>query len=103
MKLTKFQKSVYTIVRQIPCGKVATYGMIARMMDSPAASRAVGNALNRNTSPQIFCHRVIRSDGFVGGFNRGMSQKATMLRNEGIVVRGGIIDLDQYIWKKSLK
>jgi methylated-DNA-[protein]-cysteine S-methyltransferase len=63
--------------------------MIARAIGSPGASRAVGNALNKNRSPSVPCHRVIRSDGTVGGFARGTKAKTAMLRAEGVGITGG--------------
>src|SRR3989344_2235085 len=101
--MTKFQQKVYTVVRCIPAGKVLTYGAVARAIGMPRAARAVGNVLNQNYSSEVPCYRVVRAGGHVGGINRGTPRKVTMLRNEGVVVRGGVIDLNRYIWKKSLK
>lgn len=69
--MSSFQKKVYEIVRKIPEGKTLTYKKVAKLSDYPKAWRAVGNVLNKNQNPKVPCHRVIRSDGTVGGFNRG--------------------------------
>jgi len=85
--MTEFEKKVYNIVKRIPRGKVLTYGEVARRIGSPQASRAVGNALNRNPFKNVPCHRVIRSNGFVGGYARGTERKIGILRKEGIRIK----------------
>lgn len=60
-----------------------TYAEVARRTGSPRAFRAVGNILNKNYDPKIPCHRVIRSDGSLGGYNRGALTKKRILRREG--------------------
>ncbi|OGN16710.1 MAG: 6-O-methylguanine DNA methyltransferase [Candidatus Yanofskybacteria bacterium RIFCSPHIGHO2_02_FULL_50_12] len=83
---TLFQKRVYNFVRTIPKGKTMSYAQVAEAIGRPRAYRAVGNALNRN--PYILevpCHRVIRSDGSIGGFNSGTARKKTLLRAEGAI------------------
>lgn len=82
MKKVSFTEQVYKIVRRIPRGKVLTYKEVARRAGRPLAYRAVGNILNKNYNPAIPCHRVIRSDGKVGGYNRGAKTKAKKLREE---------------------
>jgi len=77
-----FQKRVYKAVRKIPMGKIATYKEVAVLAGRPRAWRGVGNILNKNFNPQIPCHRVIRSDGKLGGYNRGLSKKKLLLRKE---------------------
>lgn len=87
--LSLFDKRVYRAVVSIPPGQVRSYGWVARKIGSPRASRAVGNALNRNPyAPDVPCHRVVRSDSSIGGFARGSEAKARLLRLEGIDVRG---------------
>ncbi|HSB46473.1 MAG TPA: MGMT family protein [Candidatus Bilamarchaeum sp.] len=86
-----FMQKVFAACSRIPKGRVSTYGQIARAIGMPGASRAVGNALNRNRSPSVPCHRVVRSDGSVGGFAHGARAKVRMLENEGLRVRGGRI------------
>lgn len=82
-KKMNFKEQVYSIVKKIPRGKVLTYKEIATRVGKPNASRAVGNVLNKNFDPSIPCHRVIRSDGKLGGYNRGSESKAKILKQEG--------------------
>ena len=82
-KLSAFQQKVYTVVKQIPPGQVLTYQQVAIKLGQPQAARAVGNALNKNPFRTVPCHRVIRSDGRIGGFNRGTPRKAALLKQEG--------------------
>lgn len=77
-----FQKKVFALVKKIPKGKTMTYKQIAEKIGQPKAYRAVGNALNKNFDPKIPCHRVIRSDGGVGGYNRGTERKKEILKKE---------------------
>jgi len=64
-----------------------TYKDVARLAGSPRAFRAVGNALNKNPNPRkIPCHRVVRSDGRLGGYKWGKARKASLLRKEGVVL-----------------
>lgn len=77
-----FSQKVYNIVKKIPKGKTLTYGEVAMLAGSPAASRAVGNILAKNFDPKIPCHRVIRADGKTGGYNRGSRRKIQILRSE---------------------
>lgn len=84
--MTPFAKHVYDIVRTIPEGKTMTYKQVAAAAGRPNAFRAVGNILNKNYDPAIPCHRVIRSDGKTGGYNRGAAQKKTRLQGEGAIL-----------------
>lgn len=79
-----FKEKVYKIVAQIPKGKVMTYKEVAIRTGSPRACRAVGNILNKNYNPLVPCHRVIRSNGDIGGFRRGRKNKLKILKEEGI-------------------
>lgn len=81
--MTPFTLKVLSIVRQIPKGSVLTYQEVAAQAGSPGASRAVGSILKKNYDPAIPCHRVIRSDGIVGEYNRGRDEKMRRLRAEG--------------------
>jgi len=78
-----FTEKVYEVVRKIPTGKVLTYQEVARRAGSPKAMRAVGNILNKNYNLSIPCHRVIKSDGTIGGYNRGTKAKKRILKQEG--------------------
>lgn len=82
--MNTFQEKVYNVVKRIPKGKAITYKEVAEMIGSPRSCRAVGNALNKNRDPRIPCHRVIRSDGNIGGFRDGTDKKAAILRREGM-------------------
>jgi methylated-DNA-[protein]-cysteine S-methyltransferase len=83
--MTSFSDRVYRIVSKIPKGKTMTYSEVARIAGSTRAYRAVGNILNKNYKKNIPCHRVIRSDGSIGGYNRGLSIKKRKLAQEGVV------------------
>ncbi len=67
----------------IPRGKVLTYKEVAKRAEKPKAFRAVGNILNKNVDPKVPCHRVIRSDGKIGGYRDGSIFKIKILREEG--------------------
>ncbi len=79
---SEFQSRVFSAVKKIPSGSTKTYKQIATEIGAPRAYRAVGNALNKNTDSTIPCHRVIRSDGDLGGYNRGRAQKRKLLTQE---------------------
>lgn len=91
-----FRKKVYAATKQIPKGKVATYGDIARAIGSFRAARAVGNALNKNPHKNVPCHRVVRFDGSIGGYAGGTSLKIKILSREGVSATGGKTDLEAY-------
>ncbi|TSA45015.1 MGMT family protein [bacterium] len=78
-----FRNRVLFVVSRIPRGQMLTYQEVAGMVGNPAAARAVGNIMSRNHDPKIPCHRVIRSDGKIGGYNRGRRAKVKILRSEG--------------------
>jgi methylated-DNA-[protein]-cysteine S-methyltransferase len=82
-------KKVYEIVKKIPRGKVLTYKAVAKLAGRPGAFRAVGNLLNKNRDQKIPCHRVIKSDGRLGGYNRGQKRKIYLLKKEGLVIKNG--------------
>ena len=79
-----FKEKVLKVVAKIPKGKVLSYKEVARKAGSPDASRAVGSIMKANLDPKIPCHRVIRSDGGVGEYNRGgTKKKMEILKKEG--------------------
>jgi O-6-methylguanine DNA methyltransferase len=80
-----FSEKVLAVVRRIPRGKTLSYAEVARRAGSPGASRAVGSILRKNFDPTVPCHRVIRSNGTLGGYNRGAAEKERKLREEGAV------------------
>ena len=89
MKLvgTKFQLKVWSYLRKIPRGRVKTYSQVAKAIGKPLAARAVANAIGKNPyAPKIPCHRVIRSDGSLGGYSGkgGLKTKRFLLKKEGI-------------------
>lgn len=80
---------VYEVLAQIPEGKVSTYGDIARALGHPGASRRVGRILNNNPNPiTVPCHRVIMSDGSIGGYAFGKVRKKELLKKEGLCFIG---------------
>lgn len=80
--MTTFVQRVFAVVAKIPKGHTLTYQEVAKRAGSPGASRAVGNILSANYNPKVPCHRVIRSDGTAGGYNRGMRKKMELLKKE---------------------
>lgn len=82
-KFTEFQKKVYAVVKKIPKGQVRSYKWIAQQIGNPRAYRAVGQALKKNPYPGIIpCHRVIRSNGKLGGYSQGLKKKLSLLKKE---------------------
>ena len=89
LKGTKFQLKVWNYLKKIPRGKVKTYSEVAKSIGKPLAVRAVANAIGKNPSaPQIPCHRVVRSDGSLGGYSGkgGIKTKRLLLKKEGITL-----------------
>lgn len=83
---TKFQNKVYELCKKVPKGKVTTYKAIANKMGMNCY-RAVGQALNKNPyAPRVPCHRVINSDGNVGGFASGVKNKIKLLKKEKVKI-----------------
>lgn len=78
-----FKEKVYAVVKKIPKGKTMTYKAVAISAGYPRAARAVGTVLSQNYDPKIPCHRVIRADGGMGGYNRGLANKKRILKAEG--------------------
>lgn len=82
--LPRFTRAVLRITAQIPYGEVRSYRWVAEELRKPKAMRAVGNALARNPIPIIIpCHRVVRSDGSLGGYALGLGWKRRLLKLEG--------------------
>ena len=84
---TKFQLKVWAYLKKIPHGSVKTYSEVAKSIGKPLAVRAVANAIGKNPyAPKIPCHRVIRSDGSLGGYSGkgGIKTKRLLLKKEGI-------------------
>ncbi|MBI5405443.1 MGMT family protein [Candidatus Kaiserbacteria bacterium] len=82
---SSFADRVRDVVRQIPKGETLPYRVVARLAGSPRAARAVGTIMKNNYDPSVPCHRVIRSDGKIGDYNRGgKEKKRALLRAEGV-------------------
>lgn len=97
--LTNFQQHVLRCLRRVPRGKVTTYAQLAQAVGKPRAVRAVGNALHVNPdAPAVPCHRVVRSDGRLGGYANGVRRKLALLRREGVRVHNGTIHLATYLF-----
>lgn len=128
-EITPFEKSVYAACEKIPRGRVSTYAEIARSIGQTRSARAVGNALNKNPyapastrgndrspastridivsnrrestrgGPQVPCHRVVRSDGLVGGYAWGGKKKIAMLKKEGLTIQNGrVADFEKVLY-----
>ena len=90
MKLqgTEFQIKVWKAISNIPKGKILTYRELAKIIGKPKAARAIANACGKNPFPiKIPCHRVIRSDGNIGGYSGkgGVNSKISLLKKEGVL------------------
>ena len=89
MKGTFFQKKVWNYLKKIPKGRVKTYKQVAIAINRPKSARAVANACAKNPyAPKIPCHRVIRSDGRLGGYSGkgGIKQKLRLLKSENVAI-----------------
>ena len=96
LKQSFFQERVYEILKKVPKGKVTTYKDLANKVGTKAY-RAVGSAMNKNPyAPKVPCHRVIKSNGEVGGFESGTKHKIKLLKKEGIKIEKEKIDLEEY-------
>ncbi len=88
-----FVEYFYRLVQQIPRGRVSSYGALARALGDIRAARAVGTMLNQNPRPiEVPCHRVVMSDGSIGGFGMGVDKKVELLEDEGVHVHDGVVD-----------
>ena len=97
---SKFKNKIYQVIKRISPGRVLSYKAVAKLAGFPRAWRAVGNVLNKNrdlhppkfstktlAGKQIPCHRVIRSNGKIGGYNRGIKKKIALLKREGVKIK----------------
>lgn len=80
--MSNFSKKVLKEVSKIPKGKFLTYKKVAELIGHPRSYRAVGNVLGKNFDKNIPCHRVIKSNGEIGGYNKGKSKKIKLLKKE---------------------
>ena len=98
-----FFDRVYAYVRTVPCGKVVTYGQVAAAIGAPRCARQVGWALHVNPEPGVIpCHRVVNREGrlapaFAFG---GEEVQARLLKEEGVTVTDGYVDLEKHLWRE---
>lgn len=86
-------QDVYALLSKIPPGKVSTYGDIAKALGHPKAARAIGRIIANNPNPiSVPCHRVVKSNGEIGGFVFGEQKKRRILENEGIKFQNRIVE-----------
>jgi methylated-DNA-[protein]-cysteine S-methyltransferase len=99
--MKSFQDKVLSLVKKIPKGKITTYKEIGKALGGRGqVYRAVGRALHDNKFPiKIPCHRVVCSDGSLGGYSRGIKKKIKLLKKEGIEIKNGKIDLRKYLFR----
>ena len=95
-----FFDKCYKILKKVPKGKITTYKELAKALKTKAY-RAVGTTMNKNPyAPGVPCHRVINSNGSIGGFASGIKKKIAMLKKEGIkVVNDKVIDYKKFLYK----
>jgi methylated-DNA-[protein]-cysteine S-methyltransferase len=100
MKNTSFSQKCYALLKKVPRGKVTTYKVLAEALGTKAY-RAVGSAMHKNPyAPKVPCHRVVCSDGRIGGFALGQKKKIQMLKKEGIEIENGeIVDFEKKKFK----
>ncbi len=96
---TSFSEKVYAALQKIPKGRITTYAEIAKAIGKPNAFRAVGNACNQNPNAlKVPCHRVVKSDGTLGGYAFGTNAKIRRLRTEGIEIKNNkIVEFKKFI------
>lgn len=97
----KLDEKVYKKLLEVPKGKITTYKEIAKAVGLDNGQRVIGRIMNKNPYPIIIpCHRVIKSDGKIGGYAWGQKVKTRMLSNEGIKIKKGkILDLEKTIYR----
>ncbi len=102
--MVKFSERVYNAIKNIPTGKVTSYGEIAKFLGNKNAARAVGNALHKNPTPIVVpCHRVVNSKGELAknfGFG-GISSQKQLLQLEGVEITNNKVDLTKYLFHLS--
>ncbi|MEO9309335.1 MAG: MGMT family protein [Nitrososphaera sp.] len=97
--MNELERQVYRALLKVPKGKVTTYGELAKAVGLKNGQRTIGRIMNKNPFPVIIpCHRVVKSDGKVGGYFYGQEVKTKMLSAEGINVQNGKIQE----WEKSI-
>jgi len=99
-----FREAVYSLIREIPEGKVATYGQVAELVGSPGAARAVGMCMKTNPdAPRTPCHRIVASDGKLTGYSvgEGLKTKKELLLKEGVLFKGNRVDVERSLWQPN--
>jgi O-6-methylguanine DNA methyltransferase len=98
-----FKTTICNLAKQIPTGKVATYGQLAKMAGSPGAARAVGMIMSKNLSPEVMpCHRVVASNGNLTGYAfGGINSKKRILLSEGVSFIGERVNLQISQWNQN--
>jgi len=94
-------KKIYKKLLEVPEGKITTYGELAKAVGLTNGQRTVGKIMNKNPYPAIIpCHRVVKSDGKIGGYAYGVEIKTNMLKNEGIKIQNGkILDWENTVYR----
>ncbi|MEM2121091.1 MAG: MGMT family protein [Candidatus Woesearchaeota archaeon] len=101
--MNNFYERVYAVVSKIPKGRITTYKLVAEALKTKAY-RLVGNALNKNPYKNVPCHRVIKSNGFVGGYAKGTKEKIKILKKEGIIIKNKrVINFEEVLFKPKHK
>lgn len=95
-----FKEKIYELAKQIPPGKVATYGQLAQLAGAKGAARAVGMCMRTNKTPDtIPCHRVVAANGALTGYAfGGVTKKKTILEKEGVKFTGDKVNLKLSQW-----
>ncbi len=95
------EKKIYKKLLEVPKGQITTYGELAKAVGLKNGQRAVGRIMNKNPYPVIIpCHRVVMSDGKVGGYAYGEHIKAKMLNDEGVKIENGkILDWEKTVYR----
>jgi len=104
-KQTKFRDKIYDLAKQIPHGKVATYGQLAELAGSPGAARAVGMCMKTNQHPEIVpCYKVVASDGSLTGYSagEGITTKKEKLLRDGVSFSGEKVNLKKSRWQPQI-
>ena len=101
--MTSFQSQCYEALKKVPSGNVISYGGLAEMIGRPNAHRAVGSAMNKNPfAPIVPCHRVVKSNGELGGFAGDINLKIKRLQEEGVKVSNNkIVNFQSVLFKTS--
>ena len=101
--MTSFQSECYEALKTVPPGKVISYAGLAKMIGRPNAHRAVGSAMNKNPfAPKVPCHRVVKSNGEIGGFADDINVKIKRLHEEGVdVLNNKIVNFKSILFSES--